>query len=59
MPTPDLLENFTHQTDNDLLKALLETYNSSSDTTQEQKVDILTDKLEEIFQERLNANHGN
>jgi len=59
MPKSKLLEDIKRQTKDGLLRALLEAYDPSPDTAQEQKVSMLVAKLEEIFRGRLNETTSN
>jgi hypothetical protein len=54
-----LLEGFKQQTADQLLKVLLEGHESSPDASQDLKVSIVVDKLNEVFRNRQNANNSN
>lgn len=57
MPESKLLSDFQKNLKDKLLKALLEVYDSSPATSQEDKVAVLVSKLEEIFREKVNEDN--
>jgi hypothetical protein len=51
-----LLEKFIQETDNPLLQELLKVFCESMDQPNEECVNLLVTKLEDIFEEQINAN---
>jgi hypothetical protein len=50
-----LLEKFMHETEDELLRMLIQTYTNSLDLSEDERVELLVAKLKEIFEERNNA----